>query len=288
MAYIFLTSGFFQEALKQIVLGIIQGLTEFLPISSTAHLIIFPRLFGWGDPGLTAIASIQLGSLIAVFIYFWNDLKKVSGGFVQIFTDGCISKPNSKLALSIFIGNLPIVFAGLLIKLYWPSYESSILRTPIFIGIVSVIMALFLALSENLGNRIRNIENIQIKDGLFVGLSQVLALIPGVSRSGITISTSLMTGLERASSARFSFLLGIPAIFLSGLVELHNAFSEFSISNFVILLTGILSASITSFYSIDLLIKFLRNHSTIIFVYYRLVFGILIIFLSYKSLYFQN
>ena len=283
MSYFFLIASFFQDAFKQIILGIIQGLTEFLPISSTAHLIIIPKLLGWGDPGVSAIASIQLGSLIAVFIYFWKDLRVIMYGLSHLIVSGNRNLPESRLSLSILIGNIPIVFVGLFIKLFWPAYESSFLRAPYFIAIISVVMSLILFLSEKFGQRIRDLRNLKVNDGLVIGMSQVLALIPGVSRSGITISTSLLVGLDRSSSARFSFLLGVPAIFLSGIVEIPNAFSDLSLVSLFLLLIGISSASITSYFCIDLLIKYLKKYSLNVFIFYRISFGFFVLFLFYKG-----
>ena len=284
MTHLYLTFNFFSEAFRQILLGIIQGLTEFLPISSTAHLIILPKVFGWSEPGLTSIASIQLGSLLAVFIYFRNDISDLVNGFRSFLLSGKLNSAHSKLSFAILIGNIPIILAGLFIKLYWTDYENSYLREPFFIGIVSIIMSIILYFSEMYSKRLRKIKDVSINDGIVVGFSQVLALIPGVSRSGITISSSLLSGLDRPSAARFSFLLGIPAIFLSGLVEIQTAFLELSFYNFILLLLGISSAAITSFFSIDFLIKFLKNYSIKVFVVYRIIFGTYVLFLVYKNI----
>ena len=282
MDNLFTTFEFFEKVLHQIILGVVQGLTEFLPISSTAHLTVVPSLLGWGDPGLTTIASIQLGSIFAVLIYFRRDLFQIAKGFSLLFLKDRPNNSYSRLAMAILIGNIPIVFCGGLIKLFWVNYEHSFLRSIPFIAFISIVMAIILALSDNSGNKLRELENIGARDGLLIGLSQVLAVIPGVSRSGITISTSLLSGLNRASAARFSFLLGVPAITLAGLVEIKEAFSHFSYSDIVLLLIGILSAAITSWLSIDFLIKYLKRYSMSVFVYYRLFFGIFILIWYYS------
>tara|TARA_Y100001968_G_scaffold324496_1_gene363992 strand:+ start:50497 stop:51342 length:846 start_codon:yes stop_codon:yes gene_type:complete len=267
---------FLAEAFKLVILGIIQGLTEFLPISSTAHLMTIPGLLGIEEPNLSVIASLQLGSIIAVFIYFWKDLINIAKGFTFIFkSQGTIHK-NTILANSIIVGNIPIILIGIFIKFIWSDYESSSLRSIPVIGSVSIFMALILLFSERYGRKNRSFNEINIKDAFYIGASQVLALIPGVSRSGITISTSLLCGLDRTSSARFSFLLGIPAITLAGIVEFNSALIKSSDQSIFILI-GILSSAITSWLSIDLLIKFLKRSSTIIFVYYRLFFGTIIL-----------
>ncbi len=269
------------EIYRQIILGFIQGITEFLPISSTAHLIIIPSLFGWQEPSLTVIASLQLGSIVALFIYFWNDLKKVGNGFISLLKGE--SNNSSRLASLIFIGNLPIIFVGLLIKIYWPGYEDSHLRSAFFIAIVSIFMALLLAMAERVGSMNRSIENISIPNSFIIGCSQVLALIPGVSRSGITISASLLSSIDRSSAARFSFLLGIPAITLAGMVEIIDTFSDSSTESLTPLIFGIFASAVTSWFSIDFLIKFLKRNSTYIFVFYRLLFGFfLLIYTQYN------
>tara|TARA_Y100001968_G_scaffold333927_1_gene401206 strand:- start:311 stop:1159 length:849 start_codon:yes stop_codon:yes gene_type:complete len=264
---------YINQVLIHIFLGIVQGFTEFLPISSTAHLIAIPNSLGIKEPTLSVIASLQLGSIFAVIIYFWNDLKNILSGLLSAIEDGNWSKPNTKLGTSILIGNIPIVFAGILIKLLWKDYETSFLRTIPIIAIVSIVMSILLAISEIYGSRKKDINDIQIFNGFIIGLSQVLALIPGVSRSGITITTSLLSGFDRSSSARFSFLLGIPAISIAGLVELREIFSTTSISEFIPLFFGIISSAISSWIAIDFLIKFLKTNTTNFFIYYRLAFG---------------
>ena len=268
---------FINELLIQVLLGIIQGLTEFIPISSTAHLTILPRLLGIEDPGITNIASIQLGSLIAVLIYFWNDLCRLSKSFVSLFLKGYSKKLYSKLALTIIIANIPIVIVGIIIKLKWSGYEQSVLRTPTSIAIISIFMGLFLAFSEKIGSHNKNIDNITFMDSFLIGISQIFAFLPGASRSGMTISSALIRNVNRHSAARFSFLIGIPAIALSSLVEIQSAIARPSEFNIITLFVGIITAGITSWISIDFLISYLKRKSLISFVYYRVAFGIIIL-----------
>ncbi len=209
-----------------LVLGIVQGLTEFLPISSTAHLKVVPVLLGWGDPGVAFTAVIQLGSIVAVIGYFRSDLAEVSGGVLRAFRHGQWRDPPARLGLAIALGTVPILLGGLGIKLLLPGYETSPLRSLEAIAIVSIVMALLLAVAELVGRRRRRLEAVTPRDGLLVGLAQALALIPGVSRSGSTLTAALFDGWQRAAAARFSFLLGIPAITLAGLVELKAALSS--------------------------------------------------------------
>ena len=211
---------------RTVVLGIVQGLTEFLPISSTAHLKVVPVLAGWGDPGVAVTAVIQLGSIAAVIGYFRRDLLQVCRGLAKALRQGDWGSSDARLGIAIAIGTLPILVAGLAIKTFWPGYETSPLRSVASIGIVSIVMALLLALAERLGQRRKQLPSVQGIDGVVVGLAQALAIIPGVSRSGSTLTASLLFGWQRSDAARFSFLLGIPAITLAGLVELKGAFAE--------------------------------------------------------------
>ncbi|WP_413744476.1 undecaprenyl-diphosphate phosphatase [Synechococcus sp. MIT S9451] len=269
--------GLLEACWRNLILGVVQGLTEFLPISSTAHLKVVPVLAGWGDPGVSITAVIQLGSIAAVIAYFRNDLKNVLRGITAAVARGQWREPEARLGLAMAVGTLPILFAGFLIKVFWPGYATSPLRSVPAIAIVSIVMALLLALAEQLGPRIKNLDQVQGRDGLVVGLAQVLALIPGVSRSGSTLTASLFDGWQRADAARFSFLLGIPAISIAGLVELKDAFADPSSGGVLPLLVGIVSAAVVSWLAIDWLIRYLQRHSTWIFVAYRLLFGVLLL-----------
>lgn len=259
---------------RNLVLGIVQGLTEFLPISSTAHLKVVPVLLGWGDPGVSVTAAIQLGSIAAVIAYFRSDLLRVLKGIGKAFRHGQWREPEARLGVAMVVGTIPILLVGLLIKLFWSEgYETSPLRSVPFIAMVSIVMALLLALAERLGPRQKKLADVSGRDGLIVGLAQMLALIPGVSRSGSTLTASLFDGWQRADAARFSFLLGVPAISIAGIVELNQAFAVSAETGPWPLLTGIVSAAVVSWLAIDWLLKFLQRHSTWIFVAYRLLFG---------------
>ena len=259
---------------RNLVLGIVQGLTEFLPISSTAHLKVVPVLLGWGDPGVSVTAAIQLGSIAAVIAYFRSDLLQVLKGVGKAFRHGQWREPEARLGVAMVVGTIPILLVGLLIKLFWSEgYETSPLRSVPFIAMVSIVMALLLALAERLGPRQKKLADVSGRDGLIVGLAQMLALIPGVSRSGSTLTASLFDGWQRADAARFSFLLGVPAISIAGIVELNQAFAVSAETGPWPLLTGIVSAAVVSWLAIDWLLKFLQRHSTWIFVAYRLLFG---------------
>lgn len=261
-----------------IVLGIVQGLTEFLPISSTAHLKVVPVVLGWGDPGVAFTAVIQLGSIAAILWYFWDDLVQVTTKMVRAGLRSEYRSPDFRLGLGIVLGTLPIVFFGVLIKIFIPNFDDSPLRHISTIAIMSIVMALLLALAELVGRRKRTFEDLGMKDGIGMGFAQALALIPGVSRSGSTLTAGLFMGLERATAARFSFLLGIPSITLAGLVELKGLFDEgLGQVAWVPLIAGVLAALVSSYLAIDWLLRFLKNRSTWVFVWYRLAFGAVIL-----------
>jgi undecaprenyl-diphosphatase len=257
-----------------LVLGAVQGLTEFLPISSTAHLKVVPVLLGWGDPGVAVTAVIQLGSIAAVIAFFRSDLAQVLRGIGRAVRNGQWQDPSARLGLAIAFGTVPIVLAGLAIKRFVPDYDTSPLRSMGSIAIVSIAMALLLGLAELAGRRRRNLEGVRPLDGVLVGLAQALALVPGVSRSGSTLTASLLDGWQRAAAARFSFLLGIPAITLAGLVELKSALRPSAAGGLIPLAVGILSAAVVSWLAIAWLLRFLQHHSTWVFVAYRLLFGL--------------
>lgn len=263
---------------QAIVIGLVQGLTEFLPISSTAHIKIIPVMLGWGDPGVTFAAVIQLGSIAAMLWYFWDDLSQVTGGAIRAALNRKFDALDFRLGLGIVVGTLPIVVGGLWIKLFVPDFDNSPLRSSATIAIVSMVMALLLAAAEILGRRRRTFDQLTLKDGVLMGLAQALAIIPGVSRSGSTLTAGLFMGLERATAARFSFLLGVPAITLAGLVELMELIDG-GLGNVGLgpLLAGLLAALVSSYLSIVWLLNFLKQHSTWVFVWYRLAFGAVIL-----------
>jgi undecaprenyl-diphosphatase len=264
--------------LQAMILGFVQGVTEFLPISSTAHLKVVPVVLGWGDPGVAFTAIIQLGSIAAVLWYFRLDLTRlIKGGWSAIarkdYTDYDL-----RLCLGILLGTLPIVFFGLLIKNLIPDFDNSPIRSLAAIAIASIVMSLLLGLAEILGKRQRDFENLTMKDGLLMGLAQSLALIPGVSRSGSTLTAGLFIALQRETAARFSFLLGIPAITLAGLVELKDFLDQGIVdAGIASLVVGVISSAVFSYLAIAGLLRFLKTHSNWVFIWYRLIFGILIL-----------
>ncbi|MGF1540223.1 MAG: undecaprenyl-diphosphate phosphatase [Pleurocapsa sp.] len=262
---------------QALVLGFVQGATEFIPISSTAHLKVVPLFLGWNDPGVSFTAVIQLGSIAAVLWYFWTDLTQITQGMIKAIRTSDYQSQDFWLAVGIAVGTIPIAVVGLAVKIFIPNFDNSPLRSMPVIAIASIVMSLLLALSEYLGNQKRNFSDLSVKDGIIIGLAQTLAIIPGVSRSGSTITASLFNNLDRATAARFSFLLGIPAITLAGLVELKELVDVgVAASGFIPLIAGLISSAIFSYLAIAWLIKYLQKRSTWVFVWYRLGFGLLI------------
>lgn len=263
---------------QAVILGMIQGLTEFLPISSTAHLKVVPVVLGWGDPGVAYTAVIQLGSIAAVLWYFWRDLTQITQGSLKAIARSNYDSNEFRIGLGIILGTIPIVIFGLLIKILIPDFDNSPLRSLAAIALASIVMSLLLALAERMGQRKRDFDNLTIPDGLWMGLAQSLALIPGVSRSGSTLTAGLFTGLERATAARFSFLLGIPAITLAGLVEFKDVLDAgIGSAGLVPLAVGTISAAVFSYMAIAWLLRYLQTHNTWVFVWYRLGFGVAIL-----------
>ncbi len=266
------------NVLQAIFLGFVQGITEFLPISSTAHLKVVPVVLGWGDPGVAFTAVIQLGSIAAVLWYFRGDLTRIIKGATRAIALKDYDDYDFRLSLGIILGTLPIVFFGLLIKKLIPDFDNSPIRSLEAIAIASIVMSLLLGLAEQLGKRQRDFENLKMRDGVLMGLTQALSLIPGVSRSGCTLTGGLFMGLQREAAARFSFLLGIPAITLAGLVELKDFLGVgLSSAAIVPLVAGVISATIFSYMAIAGLLRFLKTQSTWVFIWYRLAFGVAIL-----------
>ena len=250
------------------LLGIVQGLTEFLPISSTAHLRILPALFGLDDPGAEYTAVIQLGTLIAVVAYFAKDLVAITQA---MFRDG--GSFESRLPWLLAVGTVPIVIAGLLLK----KHIEGDLRSLYVIAFALISVGIAMAVIDKFagGNpNTRPLSELTYRDALLVGLAQTLALVPGVSRSGATICMLLLLHFTRSDAARFSFLLSIPAIAGAGVFEAKDAFAKLGRDAIPALGIGIVTAAITGYISIAWLIKWLGSHDLIGFAIYRIVAGL--------------
>jgi undecaprenyl-diphosphatase len=253
--------------LQAFVLGIVQGITEFLPISSTAHLVVFVKVFHWNFDK-AYVDAIQFGSVVAVVWYFWSDIRHILSGGLTAVRQQDWNREEWKLLVGIAVGTIPVLVLGLLVKKFLPE---DALESVTIIAIASIVMALLLGLAEKLGSRKRGFDSLQVKDGILVGLGQMLAIFPGVSRSGSTLTAALFLGLERQTAARFSFLLGIPALTLITLYQSIKAFG--SIDSLITLLVGIVSTFVFSYLSIAFLLRFLQRNTNWVFVWYRLAFG---------------
>ena len=259
--------------LQAIVLGLVQGLTEFLPISSTAHLRIVPALLGWADPGAAYSAVIQLGTVAAVILYFARDLGRLSAAFVRgLIARKPFDTPDSRLAWCVGLGTIPIGVAGLLLK---KTIETTF-RSLYVISASLIILAVMLYFVERVATRKRTVADVTVKDGIIVGLWQAVALIPGSSRSGTTITGSLLRGFTREDAARFSFLLSIPATGLAGVFELKHLL-EAPDRPILMMAIGTVVSFISGLASIAFLLKLLRTRGLFGFVVYRVALGVLLI-----------
>jgi undecaprenyl-diphosphatase len=258
---------------KVAILGVVQGLTELLPISSTAHMRIVPALLGWRDPGSAFSAAMQLAALAAVVSYFWTDVRGLMFGSLGAIKRRDFSDWNFRFAIWILLATLPIIIAGVLLA-PWLNACDSPLRTLTVIGISCLVMAALLGLAEIYSLHIRTLDHVTIVDALVIGVAQIGALIPGVSRSGSTLTAALFRDLERAEAARFSFLLGLPAIAAAGfkeLWELHKA--HLDAEGWSILALGLVVASISAFAAIWSLMRILERFSAWPFAVYRALIG---------------
>lgn len=271
--------------LEAIFLGIVQGLTEFLPISSTGHLTVAGKLMNLvsennPEQWTAFIAIIQLGTMIAVLIYFWKDLLNIIKDF---FNDNLCNRKkysaqtqNSKLGWLIIIGTIPVVIIGLLFK---DVIEGALTKNLYVIAGSLIGLAIILAIAEKTAKFNKEVKDISILDSILIGFAQALALIPGASRSGTTITGGLFVGLNREAAARFSFLLSIPAVLASGLLQLYESLSYVDSSLVLNLIVATLASAISGYLAIDFLLKFLRKNSTFVFIYYRIGLGLAIIIL---------
>ncbi len=263
---------------KIAILGVVQGLTELLPVSSTAHMRLVPALLGWQDPGSAFSAAMQLAALAAIVSYFWSDVRYVAFGSLDAVRRKDWRSPAMRLAIAIVIATVPIVIAGLLLSSSLNACGTSF-RSLWVIGIACLVMGLLLAVAELYSRHRKGIEQMTLMDALIVGIAQVGALVPGVSRSGSTLTGALFLGLKRDEAARFSFLLGLPAIALAGLKELFELYkAHIPMEAWSVLIVGLVVGSISSFVTIWGLMRFLERFSTWPFVVYRIVLGAVILF----------
>lgn len=289
------------DFLQAIILGIVQGLTEFIPISSTAHLVFasrFTNLYQGQPEQITAtIAVLQLGTLLAVFVYFAPEIVLIATAFIRDHWKFLTRKRKMRfsgthgvrpiwlseeawLGWLIILGSIPIGTLGLIFK---KVIEGSLTKNLWIIATMMIVIAILLAIAEFVGSQRKEIRDFGILDALAVGFAQVLALLPGASRSGSTIMGGLFAGQKREAAARFSFLLSIPAITASGLLELKEAWHLLPSESFTPLLTGTIVAAIVGYLSIWFLLSFLKKNSTAIFIVYRIVVGSAILVLLWTN-----
>lgn len=264
------------DALHAIVLGIVQGLTEFLPISSSGHLRIVPAFFGWEDPGAAFTAVTQIGTMLAVLVYFRHDLRRIATTWLASFRDPALRTDiDARMGWYILLGTIPISVVGL-------AFSNQIekgARSLYVIGTALIAFSFVMLAAERFAKREREIETLNRRDGVIIGCAQAIALIPGISRSGATISAGLFLGLARPAAARYSFLLSIPAVVLSGVFELRNIGDGGSAGTGATAIATIL-AFVVGYASIAFLLKFLVKHSISVFVLYRIIVGVLVLALA--------
>jgi undecaprenyl-diphosphatase len=278
--------------IEAIVLGIVQGLTEFLPVSSSAHLIIVPWLLGWESPGLAFDAALHLGTLGAVLIYFWRDLLAMLVTLPralrhprQVLTSRDSRDTMPRLTLLIVAGTIPGLIAGYFGQnvideaYYQPGGPSD--RIIVAIAMALAGLALFMLVAERLARHTRVLSDMRLRDGLAIGLSQAAALIPGVSRSGATITTGLFRDLTREDAARFSFLLGVPIIAAAGLNGVYHTFrTGLPQDQTLIFIVGILTSGLAGLAAISALLRYVRHSSFRVFIIYRLALAVVLVMLT--------
>jgi undecaprenyl-diphosphatase len=273
-----LDTGFIELGVAKVaVLGVVQGITELLPISSTAHMRIVPALLGWRDPGSAFSAAMQMAALAAVISYFWSDIRGFLFGSIDAIRRRDFRDWHFRFTSWIFLATLPLVVFGVLLSKTLNTCGSP-LRSLWVIGASCIVMSVLLALAERFCSHRRTIDNVSLKDAMLVGIAQVGALIPGVSRSGSTLTAGLFLDLKREEAARFSFLLGLPAIFLAGAKEFHELYKAgLSGEGWMILSVGLIVASISAFAAIWGLMRILERFSSWPFVIYRFVIGVVLL-----------
>ena len=270
---------------QAIVLGAVQGLTEFLPISSSAHLVLVPWLFGWSDPGLTFDVALHLGTLAAVLAYFWRDIVRIALALARgLAIRKPLAEPDARLGLLIAAGSIPGAVAGYLgdkpIEAYFHRAEAGRSALAV-IAVVLILMGLLLGLAELVARHRRGLEELRLRDALVIGTAQMLALIPGVSRSGSTLTAGLFLELRRETAARFSFLLALPITFGAALKQALDLWQGGGIGagDRAAFAVGVLVAGVVGFACIAFLLRYLQRASTLVFTIYRVALGLLVLVL---------
>jgi undecaprenyl-diphosphatase len=262
-----------EEIVQAIIIGVVQGLTEFLPVSSSAHLIVLPRALGWDDELInssTFVVMLHMGTLGALLVYFWRDVLELVGAFIDLLRERSFGDdPKRKLSLVLLLTIIPAALFGLVFE-DW--IDDFFYDAVIVIPFILVAGAGVLWLAERIGTRTRDLEQSDFGDAAFIGLAQMFALFPGISRSGITLAAGLARGLKRESAARFAFLMGIPIIAGAGLWKArHVVTGEAGEVDLAVLAAGVIAAFLAGLVAIGFMLRYLREHSTGIFIAYRLI-----------------
>ena len=263
------------DTLQSFILGIVQGITEFLPISSTGHLALLPWLFSWNDEGLPFNIALHLGSLFAILVYFNKDWNRIISEFLRCLARGSFSESiDGRIGLYLVIGTIPGVIAGFTFE----SYASGILRNPLSIAAFLALFGIFLYIGDRTTDGTKEIKDMDIRDCLYFGIAQAFAIIPGVSRSGVAATGGLLRNYKREEAAKFSFMLGAPLITGAAVLESrHISLDTMTSGPFVV---GVLSSAVTAFFVIKFLLSFLRKQSYRIFVYYRIALAAVIVLIT--------
>jgi undecaprenyl-diphosphatase len=258
--------------LQAMILGLVQGLGEFLPISSSAHLVLVPWFFHFPDPGLAFDVMLHLGTAIALLAYFWKDLVRYFFAFINTLKRFKITTTDERLSWFIAVGSIPAMLFGILLE----KKAETVFRNPLLIASALIVFSFILYAAEKYSSKKAGIDKLTWPNVILIGLAQVLALVPGVSRAGITIIAGLVCGLKREAAARFSFLLATPVIVGAGLYKLKDLFKHGNGFSWP-LLTGFMVSAIVGFLAIAFLLNYLKKHSFKIFVWYRVLLGLIII-----------
>lgn len=260
---------------QALILGLVQGLTEYIPVSSTGHLVLVPWLLGWPDAPFTFEVLIQWGTLVGVFIYFWQDIWQIVTGVIQgLRQRRPLATFEAKLGWLVVMATIPAVVFGVIFKDFFESFFSAPIYVGVFIGLTSII----LVIAERYGSRQRDLDSIGWLDALIIGLWQVAAMVPGVSRSGATITGGMLRSFDRPAAARFSFLMSIPALGGAGVVALKDLLeSGMIMAELPALIVGFVAAAISGYFCIRWLLSYLQGHSLYAFAIYRVILSLLVI-----------
>lgn len=259
--------------LQVIILAIVQGLTEFLPISSSGHLVLVPVFFGWTDQGLAFDVAVHFGSLIAVMLFFRKDILGLLRGGLQVL-GADVATTEARMALGIALGTIPAALAGLM----FVDWIEANLRSPTVIVFTLSGYAILMILADRLGRRNRGISEVRIKDAVLIGLAQALALVPGTSRSGVTITAAMALGFERQDAARFSFLLAVPVILLASAWSLIGLLRSDAVVAWGQLAIGVVVSAIVAYLSIEFFMRFVSRIGLLPFAIYRMILAAVILY----------